>query len=136
MRIFMILACACVLLLPACSGSSADGTLDPTSQETGQPAARQAKIEIPIGSPVARVLRALGPADATDAASGGREIWRYNQKKAEYVYSSKTSGTDTLIIGNYDPNPQPESPGQPLLLTIVFDPAKKVADFSFALMSF
>ena len=132
----MLLACACFLLLPACTGSSSDGTLDPTPSETGQTAVQQGKIEIPVGSPTSRVLNALGPADSTEAASGGREIWRYNQKKAEYVYSSKTGGAATLIIGNYVRAPQPESPGQPLLLTIVFDPTKKVVDFSFALMAF
>lgn len=135
MRIFQILACACVFLLPACTGSSSDGTLDPTPAPE-QTIVEANKIELPVGSPVARVLKALGPADATEHASGGREIWRYSHKRAEYVYASKAGGIETLVIGKYIADPQAESPGQSLLLTIVFDPAKKVADFNFALMAY
>lgn len=134
MRILPILACACVLLLPACTGSS-EGTLDPTPAPE-QTIVQADKIELPVGSPVARVLKTLGPADATEQAAGGREIWRYSHKRAEYVYASKAGGVETLVIGKYVADPQPESPGQTLLLTIVLDPAKKITDFNFALMGY
>lgn len=140
MRIFPILICACALLLPACFAASPEKT-DPalssdSASESDQAAANADAIEIPIGSPMARVLKALGPADATDYPDGKREIWRYTHKRAEYAYTAKTGGAATLVIGKYIVAPQPESPGQRLLLTIVFDAAKNVADFNFALMAY
>ncbi|MCC8193679.1 MAG: hypothetical protein LIP28_03425 [Deltaproteobacteria bacterium] len=136
MRIFPIIACTCCLLLAACNGSSPEGTLDPVPPSERQTPVHSDKIEIPLGSPVSRVLDALGPADSTETWEGGREVWRYSRKKADYVYASKSGGGQTLVIGKYVREPQPESPGQPLLLTIVFDPAKKVVDFNFSLMGF
>lgn len=137
MRIFPILVCACFLMLPGCFGSSSTGTADaPSADEGSQTVTRQGKIEIPVGTPVARVLKTLGPADSTDTTDDGREIWRYSHKRAEYVYASNSGNVQTLILGGYIADPQPESPGQALLLTVVFDRAKKVADFNFALMAY
>ena len=135
MRIFSLIACLCCLMLTACVGSSSDKTLDPTPPSEQTEAVKD-KAEIPLGAPVAHVLKILGPADTTDSAEGGREIWRYSGKKAEYVYVSKSSGVQALVLGSYIREPEAASPGQTLLLTIVFDSAKKVADFNFALMSF
>lgn len=137
MRILPIFVCACFLMLSACTGSSSEGTLDdPASQGAEQASARQDKIEIPIGAPVARVIDALGPADSTDVTDNGREMWRYSYKRAGYVYTSNAGGVQTLVIGNYIAQPAAESPGNTLLLTIVFDPAKKVADYNFTLLSY
>lgn len=137
MRIFPIFVCACFLMLSACTGSSSEGTLDdPASQATEQASTQQNKIEIPIGSPVSRVLSALGSADSTDVTDNGREMWRYSHKRAGYVYTSNAGAVQTLVIGNYIAEPTPESPGNTLLLTIIFDPAKKVADYNFTLLSY
>jgi hypothetical protein len=135
MRIFPILACACLLSLPACSGPSSGGAPD-IAPAPGQTLARADKIELAVGSPAALVLKALGPADATEPAGGGRELWRYTGKRVEYVYASKNGGAATLVIGGYVADPQAESPGQSLLLTIVLDGARNVADFNFALMAY
>lgn len=124
-------------MLAGCVGSSASA--DPeagSSDDSHQAAAVQDKTEIPIGAPVSRVIKALGPADSTDVTDDGREIWRYSGKRAEYVYASNSGNVQTLIIGRYIADPQPESPGQGLLLTILFDKAKKVADFNFALLRY
>ena len=138
MRIFPILVCACFLTLTGCIGSSTNGTLDAPSSgaETQTAATQQGKIEIPVGAPASRVLRDLGPADATDMTDNGREMWRYTYKRAEYVYVSNTGSVQTLVLGKYIADPAPESPGHSLLLTIVFDQAKKVADFNFAIMPY
>jgi len=124
-------------MLAGCFGSSTSA--DPEAESSGisrQAAAIQEKTEIPIGSPASRVIKALGPADSTDTTDDGREIWRYSGKRAEYVYASNSGNVQTLVIGRYIADPQPESPGQGLLLTIVFDKAKKVADFNFALLRY
>ena len=136
MRIFPILTCACFLLLAACTGSSSNGTLDPEASATDSQTVQQEKIIIPKGATASRVLSLLGPADSTDMADNGREMWRYTHKRAEYVYVSNSGAVQTLVIGNYNPSPNPGDPGQTMLLTIVFDAAKKVADFNFALMAF
>ena len=135
MRIFLVITCLCCLLLGACTEPSPTGTLDPTPSSE-QTATQKDRIEIPIGTPLSHVLKTLGTADTIEAADNGREIWRYSGKKAEYAYFSKNTGTQTLIIGNYLNDPHPGAPGQTLLLTIVFDAAKKVADFNVALMTF
>ena len=141
MRIVPIFVCICALMLPlvltGCFGSSTSA--DPEAGSSGgsqQTVAVQDKTEIPIGAPVSRVVKDLGPADSTDVTDDGREIWRYSGKRAEYVYASNSGNVQTLVIGRYIADPQPESPGQGLLLTIVFDNAKKVADFNFALMRY
>ncbi len=136
MRIFPILLCVCFLMLTACSSSSSNGTLDPEPSVSDSQTVTREKIEIPKGASVSRVLDLLGPADATDAAGNGREIWRYIYKRAEYIYVSNSSAVQTLVIGNYNPSPVSGDPGQTLLLTIVFDSGKKVSDFNFALKAF
>lgn len=141
MRIYPLFVCACALVLAGCMGSSAPETArDPASgqavESTAQAATLREKLEIPIGAPVSRVLRDLGPADSTDMTDDGREIWRYIYKRAEYIYVSNAGNVQTLVVGGYIADPQPESPGQTLLLTVVLDPAKKVADFNFALMAY
>ena len=137
MRIVPILVCVCALMLAGCFGSSTSADPEAGSpDDTLQNVAVQDKTEIPIGAPVSRVIRDLGPADSTDVTDDGREIWRYSGKRAEYVYASNSGNVQTLIIGRYVADPQPESPGQALLLSIVFDKAKKVADFNFALLRY
>lgn len=135
MRIVPILLCCCALLLPACVGGSSEGTLTPEPGES-QTIAAQDKVEIPMGTPSAKVLRLLGPASSTEAGSNGREIWRYTHKRAEYAYVSNSGNVHTLILGKYIADPTQDSPGQSLMLTIVLDPAKKVADFNFAQLAY
>ena len=116
-------------------GSSPDNTLDP-APKSGQAEVQQEKIEIPLGMPASQVIKILGTVDSAEAIEGGREIWRYSGKKATYVYASKSDRVQALVIGNYIREPQAGSPGQTVLLTVVFDSAKKVSDFNFAIMSF
>lgn len=122
-------------MLPACVGGSSEDTLNPEPVET-RTVANQDKVEIPVGMPSAQVLKLLGPADATESAGNGREIWRYSQKRAEYAYFSNSGNAHMLVLGKYIANPTPDSPGLPLMLTIVIDPAKKVSDFNFAQMAY
>ena len=133
MRFFPIVTCACFLLLAACTGSSPKDTLTPATE--GQELLQE-KIEIPKGTAVARVLNLLGPADSTAIAANGSESWSYSHKRAEYAYVSNSGVVQTLVIGNYNPSPVPGDSGQTLLLTIMFDPGKKVSDFNFALKPF
>lgn len=124
-------------MFAGCLGSSTStGAEAESSGSSQQTIAVQDKTEIPIGAPASRVVKDLGPPDSTDATDDGREIWRYSGKLAEYVYASNAGNVQTLVIGRYIADPQPESPGQGLLLTIVFDRAKKVADFNFALLRY
>ena len=116
-------------------GGSGEDTLDPTPAES-RTAVSKDKIEIPMGMPSARVIQLLGPAGSTESAGNGREIWRYTHKRAEYAYVSNSGNVQTLILGKYIADPTPESPGQSLMLTIVLDPAKKVADFNFAQLAY
>ena len=139
MRIFSILACLFCLSLTACVGSSPDNTLDPaptSGQAKVQSETQKDKIEIPLGMSASQVLKILGAADSTEIAEGGREIWRYSGKKAAYVYASKSDGVQALVIGNYIREPQASDPGQVVLLTVVFDSAKKASNFNFAIMAF
>ena len=135
MRIFSILVCFFCLSLTACMGSSPDKPLDPASS-SAQVEVQKDKIEIPLGMSVSQVLKLLGTADSTESIGGGHEIWRYSSKKAAYVYASKDSGIQALVVGNYIREPQLDSPGQAILLSVVFDSAKKVANFNFAIMGF
>lgn len=140
MRILSIFSIVCCLFLVACSGSSTTSTLDVDKADSKQIDRFSNKIEIPVGMKDAQVLQLLGPADSTDADDSGRHIWRYSGKNAEYVYVSNRDNEQTLVIGNYiaEPSFEPgkESPGLPLLMTIVFDPAKKVVNFNFSQMAF
>ncbi|MDL2209929.1 hypothetical protein LJC26_03900 [Desulfovibrio sp. OttesenSCG-928-O18] len=133
MRIFSLFAVLCCFFLAACTGSSDSGSLDVEKADSKQIASAPDKIEIPVGAPASRVLQLLGQADSITAGANGREIWRYSGKRAGYVYSSNSNNVQMLIIGNYS---RGGADGVPLLLTIVFDPAKKVVDFNFAQMAF
>ncbi len=126
--------CVCFLMLAGCGGSSPEGTLDP-SPATPEPVATD-KIEIPTGATASAVIKLLGPADATEPGGNGREIWRYANKRAEYAYVSNRGNTQTLVLGKYTADPEADTPGQSMLLTIIFDATKKVVDFTFSMMAF
>lgn len=133
MRVFPLLICAGVLMLPACLGSSSEDTLENPAAPAEVTPVKQGKVSIPLGMSSAQVLKELGPADSAEALGDGREMWRYSGKKAGYVYVSKEP-VQTLIIGEYSADTGPDVPGQRLLLTVVIDRSKKVSDFNFALM--
>lgn len=135
MRIFALLPVFCCLLLAACGGSET-ATLDADKADSKQVAEQQDQIEIPIGTAASRVVQLLGPADSTENLADGRQLWRYSQKRAAFVYTSNSGNVYTLIIGKYIREPGAKSPGLPLMLTLVFDSARKVADFNFAQLTF
>jgi hypothetical protein len=140
MRILTIFSIICCVFLAACSEYSTTSTLDVDKADSKQAAEFAGKIEIPVGMKDAQVLQLLGPADSSDTEESGHHIWRYSGKRAEYVYVSNKENGQTLIIGNYiaAPSYEPgkESGGLPLLMTIIFDPSKKVVNFTFAQMVF
>ena len=133
MRIFSIFSILCCLFLAACTAGSDTNTLDPDKADTKQTATLPGQIDIPVGTPAARVAQFLGPADSTDSSDQGRQIWRYVNKRAEYVYFSNTGNVQTLVLGKYS---REGGEGLPLLLTLVFDSAGKLIDFNFAQLGF
>ncbi|CAK7022645.1 MAG: hypothetical protein DELT_02475 [Desulfovibrio sp.] len=140
MRIFSVLAIVCCFFLAACTGSSDTDTLDVDKADSKQVAALADTTVISVGMTDSHVLQLLGPADTTDADGEGGQFWRYYGKRAEYVYASNQDGTPSMIIGEYNANPVIE-PGQmptglPLIMTILFDPAKKVVNFTFSQIAF
>lgn len=134
MRILSLLAVFGCLFLAACAGSSGSAPPDPDKADSREIAAAPGEIEIPLGAPASRVLQLLGPAEDVKPGPEGREIWRYSGKRADYVYASNSNHVQTLVIGEYSHGGG--SGGLPLLLTIIFDPTKKVADFNFAQVAF
>lgn len=142
MRVPLLAALLSCFALTACMGGGADTqTLDaPDAAQTAPAqtasAATVDKIEIPVGTPEARVLQLLGPADAVESGGDGRTLWRYTGKRTEYVYVSNATNVPVLIIGKYEREPNEKSLGLPLMLTLVFDPARKIVDFNFAQISY
>lgn len=125
-------------MLAACTGGSETATLDPAStsasgSERTEPST-SGEVQLALGTPSAQVISLLGPADSTAPMDGGRQMWRYTGKRAKYIYVSNADNKQTLIIGNYSRDGS--GAGLPLLLTVVLDPAGKVADFNFSQISF
>lgn len=137
MRVRTFAAFLFCLTLTACMGGGSDTqTLDTPAPGPAASAPSAAQIEIPVGTAEARVLQLLGPADAVEAGENGRVLWRYSGKRAEYVYVSNATNVPVLMIGKYIRQPDAKSGGLPLVLTLVFDPARKVIDFNFAQIGF
>lgn len=134
MRILLFSAMFCCLVLSACTGASTSGSPALDTADSRDLATVPGIIEIPTGIPASRVLQLLGPADRTETLPDGRQMWRYTDKRADYVYTSNSGNVHTLIIGGYKAEGQ--EGGVPLLLTVVLDPAKKVTDFNVAQMNF
>ena len=137
MRTLSIPALFCCLLLAACGGATGGASPELDKADSRQVTELPGAIEIPVGLPVNHLLQLLGAADNTERADAGRELWRYFGKRAAFVYVANRNNTQTLVIGGYLASPASTAPaGLPLQLTIVIDAAKKVANFSFAQLTF
>lgn len=136
MRVHIFVVLLSCFAVTACMGGGSDTqTLDTPAAQTDSAAAMD-KVEIPVGTPESRVLQLLGPADAVENGGDGRTLWRYTGKRSEYVYVSNATNVPVLIIGKYERAPDEKSMGLPLMLTLVFDPARKIIDFNFAQIAF
>ena len=116
------------LLLTGCFGSGDIDTLDDpapaSSSRSGSADVQPGQKEIRIGMSASQLNQTLGQADSITTDSSGKEVWTYERKSADFVY---TAGQE-LIIGGYMPNAQG---GAPLTVVITFDAGRKVANFSY-----
>lgn len=134
MHFFKTFLIVCCLMLAACTGGSETATLDPDKADSREIAAVTGETRLALGAPSAQVVSLLGPADSTAAMDNGRQMWRYTGKRAKYIYVSNADNVQTLIIGEYSRDGS--GAGLPLLLTVILDPAGKVADFNFSQLNF
>ncbi|GHV53798.1 hypothetical protein FACS1894206_05220 [Deltaproteobacteria bacterium] len=140
MRIVTLFSFFCLLLVGCVGGTGGAAKPSPVEADKADSqeiAAISGTIEISIGMHKNRVLALLGTATDISKDEKEREVWRYNGKRAEFVYASNRNNVQTLVIGGYMPSPTlEERGGMPLLLRIVLDPAHNVADFNFSQINF
>ena len=127
----LCLAACCCLFLSGCTGSSPTGTLDTDKADSKEFAVAEEQISIPIGASSDRVLKALGQPDSMENMTEGH-VWRYENKRAKYVYVSNADNTSALILGGYA---QGNAAGVPLMLRLVLNKGK-VTDFNYSQIGF
>lgn len=130
MRTLSMLAVVCCFFMTGCFGGADSGAKEIENDAPQATSEKQDAIEIPVGASASRVAQLLGPADEATVLEDGRQLWRYANKRVEYIYVSNPGNGHVLVIGGYSRG------NTPLLLTIVLDSAKKVTDFNFVNMTF
>ena len=132
MRILTVMAlCCCALFLGACTGSSTGETLNPDKADSKEFAASPGQLEIAVGTNASRIKSVLGDPDRIETDDRGRQIWLYENRRAQYVYASNTDNVSALAIGGYAQSDN----GLPLLLRLVIENGR-MADFHFAQIGF
>ncbi len=131
----LILSCA-LLLLSGCGGADKSDALDPFASPSPASSSSPQSSAVPagektirIGMTTAQVSQALGQPDSVGTDTSGKEVWTYERKRAEFVY---TTGQE-LFIGGYMSDAQGTGP---LTLIIVLDAGRKVANFTYTQMPF